>query len=221
MNNKMIYSKTLHLDDYNILPTEFVNNTYEDFKDICRFEHEHRRWEYGLALQALIDNKFVDVLEVGGGGSLLVPLAYLNGMRITEVDPWDCRDFLLEQETRLGLTEKIQYFQKDFLDFNIDKQFDAVVCTSVIEHVPEHKKFFQKLLSYVKSEGILILTTDFYPTGEQFSQNHLRTYSEESLLDYLKSAKGFKLFGENFDYTFWGNYVYQYTFASLILQRKK
>lgn len=212
------YSKTLDLSDYSILPTDFVNKVYSGFSDICRFEHDHRRWEYGLALQALLDNESKNVLEVGGGGSLLIPLVYLKGMEVIEVDPWDCSGMLLQQKVRLGLLEDIRFFQEDFLDFNIDEQFDAVVCTSVIEHVPEHEKFFQKLLSYVKPDGILVLTTDFHPSGEQFSQAHLRTYSEKDLLAYANSAKGFDFLGDGYDYTFWGNYVYQYTFGSLVLK---
>lgn len=214
----MIYSKTLNQDDYKVLPTEFVNKTYSSFKDICRFEHEHRRWEYGIALQALLDSESKNVLEVGGGGSLLVPLAYLNDMTVTEVDPWDCRVALLKQKMRLKLADEIPYFQEDFLDFDIDEVFDAVVCTSVIEHVEKHEKFFQKLLSFVKPGGILILTTDFYPTSESFSSDHLRTYSGDDLLEYAKNADGFEFLGDDFDYTYWGNYVYQYTFASLVLK---
>lgn len=215
------YSKTLNIADYKALPTEFVNRTYNDFRDICRFEHDHRRWEYGLAIQALLDNDARDILEVGGGGSLLIPLVYLSGNRtVTEVDPWDCSDTLLKQGLRLGLAEPIPFYHKDFLDLDIIRQFDAVVCTSVIEHVPEHEKFFQKLLSYIKPKGILVLTTDFYPTGEKFSSAHHRTYSEEDLLTYAESAKGFSFFGDGYDYTFWGSYVYQYTFASLVLKNE-
>lgn len=220
MDRKMIYSKTLQPADYEILPTEFVNKTYADFRDISRFEHDHRRWEYGLAIQALINSESKTVLEVGGGGSLLVPLAYLSGMTVTEVDPWDCKSMLLKQAVRLGLDDHVRFFHKDFLDFDIDEQFDAVVCTSVIEHVPEHEKFFQRLLTYVKPDGILVLTTDFYPTGESFSQNHLRTYSEEDLLAYAESAKGFSFFGNCYNYTYWGSFVYQYTFASLVLKNE-
>lgn len=212
------YSKTLDLADYGILPTDFVNKVYNGVRDICRFEHDHRRWEYGLALQALLDNESKNVLEVGGGGSLLVPLVYLKGMKVTEVDPWDCADTLVKQEARLGLLEKIRYFQNDFLDFDLDEQFDAVVCTSVIEHVLEHEEFFQKLLSYVKPEGILVLTTDFHPSSKQFSQAHLRTYSEKDLLAYANSARGFDFLGDGYDYTFWGNYVYEYTFGSLVMK---
>lgn len=217
----MIYSKTLNLSDYETLPTEFVNRTYNDFKDICRFEHEQRRWEYGLAIQALLDNDARDILEVGGGGSLLIPLVYLSGNRtVTEVDPWDCSDTLLKQASRLGLFLDIPFYHQDFLEFSLDKQFDAVVCTSVIEHVPEHEKFFQKLLSFVKPTGILVLTTDFYPTGERFSTNHLRTYSAEDLLAYAESTEGFNFFGGGYDYTYWGSYVYDYTFASLVLKNE-
>ena len=141
-------------------------------------------------------------------------------MTVTEVDPWDCRVTLLKQKMRLKLKDEIRYFQEDFLDFDIDEQFDAVVCTSVIEHVEEHERFFQKLLSFVKPNGILVLTTDFYPTSKRFSPDHLRTYSEDDLMAYAKSADGFTLFGGKADYTYWGNFVYDYTFASLVLKNE-
>lgn len=213
----MIYSKVLNLTDYMTLPTEFVNNTYGNFRNICRFEHEHRRWEYGLAIQALLDIDAKKVLEVGGGGSLLIPLAYLSGMEVTEVDPWDCTDTLEKQAQLLG-SAPIRYFQQDFLDFELDEKFDAVVCTSVIEHVPEHERFFLKLLEYVAPGGILVLTTDFHPSSEKFSDAHERTYSGEDLLKYADLAKDFTIFGGEYDYTYWGNYVYQYAFGSLVLK---
>jgi 2-polyprenyl-3-methyl-5-hydroxy-6-metoxy-1,4-benzoquinol methylase len=213
----MIYSKAMDLNDYGTLPTDFVNNTYKTFRDICRFEHEHRRWEYGLTIKALQEIGAKKVLEVGGGGSLLVPLAYLSGMEVIEVDPWDCTETLEKQAQKLN-SGPIRYFQQDFLDFDLDEKFDAVVCTSVIEHVEEHESFFLKLLEYVAPEGLLILTTDFHPTGNTFSTNHRRTYSEESLLKYIDMAKGFTVFGDGYDYKYSGNHVYQYTFASLVLK---
>jgi 2-polyprenyl-3-methyl-5-hydroxy-6-metoxy-1,4-benzoquinol methylase len=213
----MIYSKVLNVGDYETLPTAFVNSTQEKFKKICRFEHEHRCWEYGLAIKALLDNKTEKVLSVGGGGSVLVPLVYLSKMDVTEVDFWDGTETLNKQAAMLG-SSSIRYFQQDFLDFELDEEFDAVVCTSVIEHVREHEKFFLKLLDYVISGGLLVLTTDFHPSSKAFSNNHIRTYSEDDLLEYAELAKGFTFYGDDYDYTYWGNYVYQYSFGSLVLK---
>jgi len=213
----MIYSKVLNIDDYKTLPTAFVDSTYKKFKWICRFEHEHRRWEYGLAIKALLDNKAEKILEVGGGGSILVPLAYLSKMCVTEVDFWDGTESLDEQATMLG-SGPIRFFQQDFLDFELDEKFDAVVCISVIEHVREHEKFFLKLLDYIIPGGLLVLTTDFHPSSKAFSKYHIRTYSEKDLLEYAELAKGFTFYGDGYDYTYWGNYVYQYSFGSLVLK---
>lgn len=214
----MIYSKTIQLNDYAHLPTEFIREIYNSFKDICRFEHEQRRWEYGMALKALVDSNSETVLEVGGGGSLLYPMMDLCGIDIVEIDPWDCSELLLKQKTKMNSTFPIKYIKEDFLQTNLDEQFDAVVCTSVIEHVKQHNEFFQKLLSHVKPEGILILTTDFHPSGKTFSADHLRTYTEKDLLAYAESAKGFDFLGGKYDYNYYGDYVYQYTFASLVLK---
>ena len=217
----MTYSKALDPDDYNYLPVNDIKTIHNNFRDICRFEHEQRYWEYSLALKALQDIKAKNVLEVGGGGSLLIPILYSHNINVTEIDSTNCSVTLQNQANRLQLQKPIQYIQKDFLQVELKKQFDAVVCLSVIEHVKQHNEFFQKLLQFVKTDGILILTTDFHPSGKPFSINHLRTYTEKDLLLYAKSAKDFDFFRGKPDYTYKGNYVYQYTFASLILIRKK
>lgn len=216
---RMIYSKLVDLDDYEILSTDFINETFDSFRDVCRFEHKHRRWEYGIALKALQDNHTKTVLEVGGGGSLLLPLLHLKGMDVTEVDPWDCADLLEKQTLKInGLP--IKYFQQDFMDFELDEKFDAVVCISVIEHVHDHEKFFLKLLEYVAPGGVLVLTTDFYPTKQKFSDAHARTYAKEDLLRYAKLAKGFTFLGDGYDYEFKESHVFQYTFGSLVLKNE-
>ena len=93
----MIYSKLVDLDDYKVLSVDFIDKTYAELTDVCRFEHKHRRWEYGIALKAALDNGAKRVLEVGGGGSLLLPLLYLSGIETVSVDAWDSRDRLEKQ----------------------------------------------------------------------------------------------------------------------------
>ncbi len=215
----MIYSKLIDLDDYESLPIDFINETYYDYMDICRLEHKHRRWEYGITLKALQDNDTKTVLEVGGGGSLLLPLISLSGMEITEVDPFDCHEVLEKQAQRMG-SSPISYFQEDFLEFESDEKFDAVVCVSVIEHVHEHEKLLLKLAEYVAPGGLLVLTTDFYPTGEKFSDAHARTYSKEDLLRYASLVEGFTFFGDGYDYEYKNNYVFQYTFGTLVMKNE-
>src|SRR5665213_554471 len=59
----------------------------------------HRYWEYGTAVQLLLNNyknklKDVDILDVGSGwGALLPTVSLLYNSNCTEYEPWDvCRN---------------------------------------------------------------------------------------------------------------------------------
>jgi len=217
----MTYCKTIELDDYNVIhETQHavnIKNLLGTFQN--RFEHPHRAWEYGLVLRALREYGCQNVLDVGGGGSLFGPTAAWLDMRVIVVDPCDYGEWTHAQAMRIG-GKKLHYVQQDFLDFELDEKFDAVTCISVLEHVEDDAAFFKRLASYVKPGGLLAVTVDFWPDGEQKSGGHIRTYSKKSLTKLAKSVKDdFKPVGK-FDYDHADSYVYGYTFASLILRRQ-
>lgn len=216
----MIYSKTLDIEDYNDMTEPIhIDNIVGILEDVnYRFEHTHRRWEYGLVLRALRANKATMVLDVGGGGSVFAPAASWIGMEVVQVDPEPYGDWALSQARKLNIP--LAYIQKDFLEFETRRMFDAVVSISTIEHVEHDDMFFDKLLTYVKPGGLLALTTDFYPTGEALVYpEHLRTYNENSLLAFYQRAEGFTWFEDSYDYTYKGADVNSYTFASMVLRR--
>lgn len=219
----MIFSKTLLLSDYK--DDTFYGHKYFTYLTNSwsglipyRFEHKHRIWEYGLALQLIQKFNIDSILDVGGGGSLLSPGLASQGYSVTQVNTSDDSSFVTKQSEILE--KPITYFQKDFLDFTSRTKYDAVVCTSVIEHVSEDIKFFTRLLTKVKKNGILFLTTDFSPSGQRHSESHLRTYNEKSLnqLISIGNKKGFTLYKNESDYSKFEQNVYNYTFCSLALQ---
>lgn len=216
----MIYSKTLDIEDYSLMTehTHVLNVDNLLSRVDKRFEHQHRIWEYGIVLNALRKKGVKSVIDVGGGGSIFAPSAVWLGMEVIQVDPGECSTWVTDQANKLKLP--LTYIQKDFFDFENRIKFDAVVCLSVIEHVPDHVKFFQKLQSFVKPKGLLALTTDFHPSGKQRTEGHIRTYNEAGLITYKDIAKGFNWFDGGFNYTYRGEDVNNYTFASLILERE-
>lgn len=217
MGLTMTYCKTLDPADYDsIHETQHAQN----IKNIVgtyggRAEHRHRAWEYGLVLRALRDQGAIDVLDVGGGGSNFAPAAAWVGMQVTQVDPEDYGPWVADQSLKIG--KSIKYVRNDFLTYDGD-QFDAVVCISVLEHVPDDFVFYRKLASHVKIGGLLALTVDFWPDGARKSPDHLRTYNEDRLSALAQSVPGFETLGK-LDYSNHGANVYSYTFASLILRR--
>ena len=218
---QITFSKTLNPRDYLwIGEAQHIKTVVQNLRNIpVRFEHAHRLWEYGLSLKALREIGARKILDVGGGGSAFAPAAAWLGIEVTQVDPCPAGEAVQHQSQVLGLP--LRYVQQDFLDFQSKERFDAVTCLSVIEHVQRDHDFFQKLLSYIKPGGLLILTTDFHPSGQALVAGHLRTYNQQSLLALADSARaeGFDYFGQRPNYLWLGSFVNSYNFASLILRK--
>jgi SAM-dependent methyltransferase len=220
------YSKTLDEKDYNTFSEmNFIGSMQDGLWGTFFPHHKHRHWEYGLCLNALIENKAVNILEVGGAGSLFAACAAWAGMEVTVVDPsregvhlFAAQNMILQ----LGHAP-ITFEQVDFFQYQNQKKFDAVVCMSTIDHVAEDESFFKKLLNSVKEGGIFFMTVGFYPGGQRLADGPLRTYNREHLETFIAIAKnhGFEVFGNDPDYSWRGENLCHYSFASLALKRKK
>lgn len=220
------YSKTLDENDYNNFEKMyFVENMKDGLRNTFYECHHHRNWEYGLCLDALQENQAKNILEIGGTGSLFAATAAWIGMEVTVVDPSGAGTSLFAMQNlimQLGHAP-ITFEQVDFLQYQNRKKFDAVVCISTLEHVEEDEVFFKKMLNLVKEGGICFITMDFHPSGQKIVNEHLRTYNQESLATFIAIAQkhGFEVFGDAPDYSWRGESVFNYTFASLALKRKK
>jgi len=95
--------------------------------------------------------------------------------------------------------------------------YDAVISTSTIEHVPDHEEFFVNLLRH--ANRAVFITMDFSETGKQFSDAHLRTYTKENMEHFIKVGYDYGFETYNPSYKYRGNFVYEYTFASLALEK--
>ena len=229
----MIYSKTLQAKAYDdIKEVQDVLLTNSRLKGVrCRFDHPHRAWEYGLVLSALVANGAKTVLEIGGGASLFAPTVALRGIEIMQVDRKNCSAWTTAQEERLGIS--LPYVQQNFPDEYIaEEQFDAVVSISVIEHtstdasvhidtrtqdVDKRAVFFERMLDLVTPGGLVAITTDFHPnkaSNVKFSEDEIMALYE------IGRRRGFDWFGGEHDYTYAGNLVNYYTFASMVLRRE-
>ena len=221
-----VYSRTLPLDREDLAPEALhIHNIRTALNGIThRFEHPLREWEYSQAVFALRTKDVRTVLDVGGGGSAFAPAMVWLHADLTQIDPGDCKGWSDAQAATIGAAERMRYIQEFFPGGDLSELaegYDAVTCLSVIEHVPEHEEFFDKLLDYVNPGGLLVLTTDFHPDASIQVGGHLRTYNAEGMQRYIDQAdaKGFRLYGGETDYTWNGPNVNSYTFASLVLER--
>jgi 2-polyprenyl-3-methyl-5-hydroxy-6-metoxy-1,4-benzoquinol methylase len=210
----MNLSRVLHPNDYKLftehLAVELVMSKLTDY----RYEHEHRKWEYGLALKAVLDTESKTVLDVGGAGAILSPLFAYYDCDVTQLDPEFGRELVISQNKILGTD--IKFISGDFSTVELGK-FDAVVSISTIEHVHDDGAFFIDLLKHANK--VVFITMDFFPTCEKFSKDHIRTYNKERVYEFCEIAKEFDFISTPSLYDYRGNFVYNYTFASLFLTK--
>lgn len=220
-------SKTLDPADYAQLVDEVarVRHGKAIFANLYDYGHDHRTWEYAIALASFGSRDGVrgkKVIDVGGGPSLLGGILAWGGAVVTVND---LIDYSTQQDDigrrALACTAAVPggsflFVQADFAQESVGL-YDAVICTSVIEHVESDDAFFQQLLSAVRLGGVLVLTTDFHPSGQARCEGHLRTYNRESL-EAWAATPGFAVEG-GVDYADRGGPVYGYNFASLVLRR--
>ncbi len=223
-------SKTLHLSDYDHFGDEMarIGHAKNIFPGLYEFHHEHRNWEYGIALAALGPRDTIPgkkVIDVGGGPSLLGGIVAWGGAQVLVVDVANDRD-RQESMGRQALSSvngavpggSFAFSQADILKDDVG-QFDVVFCISTIEHTPEPTEFFDGLCRLVAPGGTLVLTTDFHPSGERQITAHTWCFNGD-VLNGWATRSGFGAPGGT-DYTYHGDYIfYKYSFASLVLRRK-
>ncbi len=210
----MILSKTLELSDYEDLGqySQYVRSMWHL---PSRREHQHRQWEYSITCAALDKYDVETAVDVGGGGSLLAPILTLAGVEVLQVDPAD-NEWLISAQ-QLMIERKLPYEMERFENWHPDTMYDAVLCISVLEHVPDDMAMFRKLMSHAGK--VVVITVDFSPTGQPVIAGHIRTYNEEMMEGFIAiaSEEGFTPAGGEYDYSKPGDHVYGYNFASLVL----
>lgn len=226
----MIYSRTLQSSMPDIPNEQHLRDTMQALKGVpYRLDHPHRLWEYGIMLAALQANETHTILEIGGGSSLFAPAVALLGMEVMQVDIKACADWAAKQEEMLNIY--LPYTTQDFFEYETEEKFDAVVSISVIEHtsadasvtrstdeldVAKRMLFFERMLDLVTPGGLVAITTDFHPT----KAGNIKFGDAELFALYeVARERSFDWFGDGYDYTYAGEFVNYYTFASMVLRR--
>lgn len=220
-----LYSKVLEPIDYMEIgeEIEYYRNIEATLGDLVRPQHPDRMWEYGRLLK-LLGKTPQTLVDIGGSGSALPQCCATLGHSVTIVD-FDDESERINKQNQI-LNTDVKFIAADFFKTE-PALYDIVVCVSTIEHVPDDDSFFVKMLDSCKPGGLVYITCDFFtspihPNEPPTYKNWVnRTYTKEKLLSManLASEKGFKLYGDKYDWVWKGAQVYNYNFASLILER--
>ncbi len=214
-------TRTLHPADFELLERDlpFVDQYFTSASE----QHPLRRWEYALALHAIWrwqgqqTKQTQRTVDVGGAGSPFRNMIYgaLGRGDLVVVDPAENYD--------------LASYMAD-----LPRLSPVVTCLSVIEHIPSEEldRFLYHLGCLVAPGGILFLTADVcghdrhaldIQDPHHFSWMRSQIFTPTTLRDlvwgYSLKQLGFDLFGEA-DWAYHGDHVYDYSFASLCLQKR-
>ncbi len=103
----------------------------------------------------IVNNNFEHVLDFGGGFGTLARLIAGKDSNIS-VDIYE------PYPSEYALLRAKDYSNIYFID-NIDKKYDCLVSTDVLEHVTDPLKLFSEMVGNVKMDGYLIIANNFYP----------------------------------------------------------
>jgi 2-polyprenyl-3-methyl-5-hydroxy-6-metoxy-1,4-benzoquinol methylase len=140
--------------DYNV---NNKNHHYERFKNCA---------------SSLVGTKFIDVGCACGHST--------NMLKQFKDGEWSGLDFYepVIEKAKQNFPDIHFYYSPDYNYKEMVGQYDSVVCSEVIEHIPDDRLFIEKVIEIAKQK--VIFTT---PNKEVGDPGHLRLHTLESLYD--------------------------------------
>ncbi|MFH1551677.1 MAG: class I SAM-dependent methyltransferase [bacterium] len=180
--------------------TNIIRNNYDDYWEKRGFKLRDKLLEREEIFFKWINPKS-SVIDIGCGNSRL--LFELKNKKACEVCGIDISHLVIDELNKIGINSKVSNIESD--DFNIDKQFDYLIISEVLEHLRYPEDLILKLKKQAKYLLISIPNSAFYRyrfglmfKGRFFTQwrehpsEHLRYWSHRDFLDWL-NAMGFEL----------------------------
>jgi SAM-dependent methyltransferase len=141
------------------------------------------------------------VLDFGSGvGSISLYLAN-KGQQVTGIELSEKAVAVAQQSAeKFGLTKQVKFLRQDIFKTGLKQKFDFVICSEVLEHLPDDAQALDKIHSLVKPTGRILVSVPSanaslikFGVIKNFDawSGHLRRYTIESLTKQLRGV-GFK-----------------------------
>jgi cyclopropane-fatty-acyl-phospholipid synthase len=168
VNKQAIESHYTLGDDFYLT---FLDNRYR-FYSQCIFYDENESLEDAAEhklermWKALELRPGMQLLDIGGGWGGVAEYCAPRGVRVTSVTlAEDSANYMKSRFEEKGIDAEVVLI--DFLDLELDVQFDSVVIFGVIEHIPNYAKFCRNVWRHLKPSGRLYL--DASASKEKFA----------------------------------------------------
>lgn len=139
--------------NYIFMPENHMDELYTSKNPLVKFMMIKR---LNLIAKAIPSGKGLKILDAGcGEGHLIERLNYKNnknlyyGIDITKI--------ALKKAKKRCPYARLKMMDLKKINFH-EEYFDIIICTEVIEHIPEYKIVIEELKRVLKKEGYLILT---------------------------------------------------------------
>lgn len=159
------------------------------YEDLHTNGHRSQSWFYTTREERLISfaqlKKTHRVLDIGcGSGTITRNILRTVGCTSIGIDvSEECIKYASEKSIQEGLASDFLVGSIESLPF-IEKTFDIVIASHIIEHVPFPEKIFLELKRILKDGGILLLTTPNYTSFWPLA---------ELIFDHTIAKKGYSL----------------------------
>ncbi len=140
MKNKTLNYYGEHLS---LLPNEIIKGAIDHIVEIAKNR---------FGAQKLSQ---LNILDVGSGRGEFTEAMAPFFKSITGVEPYVHAYMFAKKHAR---SKKITYHHTAIEDFVSKQKFDMIVTLTVFEHMPDHKKSFDKMFALLKPGGIIYLT---------------------------------------------------------------
>ncbi|MFH1855691.1 MAG: class I SAM-dependent methyltransferase [Candidatus Omnitrophota bacterium] len=189
------------------MENELLKEKYEDFHrnaDIQAKIVDRNNFTYHLVL-SFLDKYLVsnmNVLDIGCG---IGTISLYVSKKVNKVMGTDISERAVNAALKSALLLGIKnaFFEAiSFLDADFQEKFDFIVCSEVLEHLPDDKQALRKIYELINENGILFLTVPsgnapihrlrkFLFRSDIFDKEvgHLRRYSKFNLSNLLKENK--------------------------------
>ncbi len=167
-----------------------------DFNQLTSTQDENirvkRAQAVSIEIESYIGHGPLEVMEFGCGTGL-ISLNLKN--KISEgllVDISYEKIKELEQKLKDRHISHLQTYTGDILESDINRQFDVIYSSMVMHHIKDFKSVIKKLVSYLKTNGKLIIV-DLLPDNGDFHRSHsefdgYHGFSINEMVDALKEA---------------------------------
>lgn len=190
---------------------ESINELYSLCPETIKRKIVNANVQQGFVLHTTkyLGNSFDEILSVGSFDDTASESLIKLGFNVTEIDP------------------SINYDLHTYYINNLDKKFDIIISTSVIEHVENDELFIDEICKLLKSGGYGIITCDFkntYKRGDLKPSVDYRLYTKNDLLERLMGIlikNDCDIYGD-YDYDSEPDFIFEnclYSFATYVFKK--